>query len=394
MKLSHSLNDSYIFSYLDNPSMEDYIKKINNLSEDRIKEYLDKLRDSDIAKHYRREESGMCHFDNSEAIKKYLIMNQPFKMKVDGNVVYYCSNNNTDSTYSTVEEEHEGKIVDEFTLFDIDVENSFIESDKWLYDKITPVDAIFVNPDTSKLTSEQNSMFICLVIASVMGGEFLEEITEVLDNYDVPSWSAVDSSKTLNFKDLYKEWVQLGSKTIKMIAAAAKYALLRERTKKQFTLALGLPQEQASKLVNLRRNVSNIRYEFDEVKLSASNREKLSKLEVKMIIAQRDMKIQETVQADSKLYQLWRLSNLNSNVIDPSLLRNFIREARRRAPSIFEDVFGSEVALTHDEKLLLLKKLQDKLKKEAIRACLNKMFAEEVLKFKNNPDSYTAPNFV
>ena len=66
------------------------------------------------------------------------------------------------------------------------------------------------------------SLYVCLVIASVLGGSFEEEFKSVLENYDIKNWCTTNEL-SLSFKQLSSEWIQIGSKTIKMIAAAAKF---------------------------------------------------------------------------------------------------------------------------------------------------------------------------
>lgn len=103
---------------------------------------------------------------------------------------------------------------------------------------------------------------------------------------------------------------------------------LLEREKKR---SLKLPEETVLKLNKLYRKVKAIRFEYDEVKLSPVNRETLSKLDIKIIIRDRDMEIKVAVKKDLKLYKIWGLSNLNSNIIPPTILLRLKREARLTA---------------------------------------------------------------
>jgi hypothetical protein len=94
------------------------------------------------------------------------------------------------------------------------------------------------------------------------------------------------------------------------------------------------------------------------------------------------------------VHKLWRLLHLNSNVIDPSIKRKFIRIAKKECKIVFTDILGRTPDLENNGDLFKLKRLQDKLKKEAIRACLNKIFSVELVKYKNNAENYCPPNFV
>lgn len=355
-------------------SSDDDMININKAS---VLKYLNKLKDKELASHYTFNEELSFNFSSGASISEFLKCNKPIKMSFKNNCLYYSI---------------DGEDINE-EVFDIDVENSFVESDKWLYDKIVRVEMIFPNVASSKISNEMSSLYICLVAASVFGNSFEDELNEVISTYDFKNWVQTDVD-ALNFSALSSEWIQLGSKSMKMVCAAAKYALVREKSKKQLPSLLDLPEEMALKLSNLNRKISDVRYLYDEVKLSPVERSNLSKLDVKILIGERDSEIQKLIESDKQIHQLWRLTNLNSNVIDPGSLRNYILVSRKESIQIFGEIYGRDVNRENINDKMLLKKLQNKLKKEAIRATLNKIFVEEVRVFKNDPTSYVAPNFV
>jgi hypothetical protein len=155
-----------------------------------------------------------------------------------------------------------------------------------------------------------------------------------------------------------------------------------------------LPEAKASELNNLYRRVDNIRYEFDEVALSSVNRATLTKLEVKMKIAERDKAIEDELKKDSSLYQIWRLSNLNSNVIPPTILLKFNRVARQEAPTQYLNMTGKESFVNSREEKLQIKVIEVELKKASRRAYLNKIFKKECERYISSPETYIAPDFV
>lgn len=223
----------------------------------------------------------------------------------DSNVLYYkCSDD------------------DEANVFTVDIEKSFAKSDSWLYDKLIPIPKVFPSIMEGRISGEMTSFYICLTISSVFGGVFEEELHEIVNNYNFSNWCPNDD-ESITFSDLVTSWIQLGSKYIKMVASAAKYALVRERQKKHVPSALQLPQDVVLELNKTIRDVDAIRHEYDQVLLDSSIHSKMSKLEIKVFIADRDKKIQSRITSDSKIYQIWRLMNLNSNVIPPDVSLKF-----------------------------------------------------------------------
>lgn len=355
------------------------LKKVDgkDLTEKQITTYLDLLENKELASHYKFHEEVECVVSNEQEAVNFLTSNKPITMSFKDDVLYY-----------KLEGESEQEEV-----FSIDISTSFSESDKWLCDKITPVAMIFPNAASATVSAEMTSFYICLVIASTFKKEFEEEFKDICKTYDFSSWRQQDKT-ALDFTTLSGEWIQLGSKTIKMIAAACKYAIVRERSKKEVRTLLGLPEATDLRLNDLLKSISDIRYHYDNIVLSAEEKAKLSRLEIKNIIAKRDAKIEAKLREDNGMYQLWRLMNLNSNNLLPNEVRGFILNARKQAPEMFLEITGREPDIEDPEDLMSLKKIQDKLKKEAIRASLNKLFTEEVNKYKEDPEAYIAPNFM
>jgi hypothetical protein len=127
-----------------------------------------------------------------------------------------------------------------------------------------------------------------------------------------------------------------------MVASAARYALVREKQKKRVPSALLLPQDVVLELIKTIRDVSVIRYEYDDVKLDSVNRSRISKLEIKVLIAERDSRIHKRITSNNKIYQVWRLMNLNSNVIPPTILLQINREAKKSALELFQNIRSFE----------------------------------------------------
>jgi len=142
------------------------------LTADQVKSYLVTLKDSDLSSHYIYKELITCTSKDATEVKNFIKNNKPIVMTIkDGELYYKLA---------------DGMEKDE--LFTVDTENSFSESNKWLYDKIINVELIYPNISSSNISSEMVSFFICLLIAAVLGDEFEDEFIEVVDTYDFKNW--------------------------------------------------------------------------------------------------------------------------------------------------------------------------------------------------------------
>jgi hypothetical protein len=347
------------------------------LDEQKIKRFLEMQKETNLADHYSFKNSIVCNFDSANEVVAFIKSNNPINIEIKDGELYYTLDNKMDK--------------DE--LFTVKTESSFSHSNVWLYDKIIQVELVYPNISEAAASSEMVSFYICLIVASVLRSEFLIEFLEIIKSYNFKKW-VQDDEFSLNFNELSREWIQIGSETVKMITAAAKYAISRNEKKKELPSVLDLPEDMVSAYNSLRRTISDVRYEFDRIKLSSSNREKMTSLEIKVLISERDIKIQELITTDRKLHEVWRLTNLNSNVIEPGVLRGYTLSSRKESLSFFKELYGRSPDLSSNEDLINLKKFQNKLKREAIRATLNKIFKHEVIKFKNNQEGYIAPPFV
>lgn len=347
------------------------------LDKESIKDYLGKFKDLDLKSHYDFNDFSECLIGDVSELKRLIADNKPIKFSInDANELYY-------------------KLSDEKQeqVFDIDVEKSFSKSDVWLYDKLISVSKIFPNVASSKISDEMSSFYVCIVAASVFEGEFEEELLEVASEYDFTNWKQGNDT-SLTFFDLCNEWIQLGSKYVKMVAAAAKFSIMRERRKKPIPSALQLPEDLDLELNKTIRDVEAIRFEYDYIKLSDYNKAQLTKLEIKTLIAKRDKEIEDRLTNNMIVYQVWRLLNLNSNNIPPNTLLKFNRMSRKEAGSVFMNIYNVKSLPTDQDGKIALKKVQMQLKKVSIRAYLNKLFSAEVEKLKSNPEKYVAPAFV
>lgn len=352
-------------------------KLSDDVDDDFILKTLNNFKGLNLSSHYDFEETTTCSLVDSKKIADFMATNKPLLFRVsDDNVLYFKTSSD-----------------DEEQLFDIDVTKSFVKTDIWLYDKLIKVVDIFPNASSSNISDEMTGFYVCLVIASVFGDEFEVEFIEVVNGYSFAKWEKSDDSD-FNFSSLATSWIQIGSRFIKMVAAAAKYALLREKRKKHVPSALQLPQETVLELNKCIRTVDAIRHDYDIIKLRPSEREKMTKLEIKVMIKERDDAIELALKNDNKIYQIWRLLNFNSNVIPPVTLLKINRQSKRDALGLFKSIRGEEENPKTREDKLELKKVENLLKKAVKRAFLNKLFDSESKKFIDNPDMYVAPDFV
>lgn len=355
--------------------MEDLYDKA--ITSENVESVLEKFEELGLKKHYNFSESVESRVLNAEDASELLRITAPLVFNFrEGNVLYYSLGGSTEEV-----------------IFDEDVSNSFSRSDVWLYDKLVPVASVFPNASSAEVSSEMTGFYTCLVIAVVFGDVFKEEFMEVSSSYDFKVWTRTDSFNK-NFLELSTSWVQLGSKYIKMVAAAAKYALVREKQKKVVPSALQLPEEMVLKLNRTINEVAQIRWNYENIKLAPEVRKKLSKLEIKLIIKEKDDAVTKCLTKDSTIYQIWRLMHLNSNMIPPHVLLRFNRESRIKTLELYKKFTGSEKVPTDTETKIMLKKIEEKFKREVRRAYLNRMLSTEVEKYVVNPNSYVAPSFV
>lgn len=348
-----------------------------DLNDEDVRTLLGKFKDLKLADHYDFDNCVTTPLKNADLISEFIKSNKPLIFEIsDSNTLYYKFSDCVDAN-----------------VFTVDVETSFSKSDLWLYEKLIPVNKVFPTIMEGRISNEMTSFYTCLVIASVFGGAFEEEFLEVTGLYNFTVWKAKDG-ECISMTDLATSWIQLGSKYIKLVASAAKYALVRESQKKHVPSALQLPQDVVLELNKTIRDVATIRYEYDDVKLSAVNRERMNKLDVKVLIAERDIKIHKRITENSKIYQVWRLMNLNSNVIPPTILLRINREAKKSSLALFQSIRACDGTPVSNDEKLSCKFLENKCKKVVRRAYLNKLFAIESVKFSQDPDNYIAPNFV
>lgn len=121
------------------------------------------MKDGGLIEHYKYLEELKFSFKTSEELLDFFKANRPLSMCIKNNVLYY------DCKLDGLEEQ----------VFEIDIEESFGESDKWLYEKIVPIHLIFPNVSSGTISTEMSSFYICMVISSVLGSSFEEEFKEI-----------------------------------------------------------------------------------------------------------------------------------------------------------------------------------------------------------------------
>lgn len=117
-------------------------------------------------------------------------------------------------------------------IFEIDFDNNLYYSiDGEINYQLFEVDSVFPNLCSVEISNEQTSFYVCTVIASVFGNDFKEDFIDVCNSYNFNAWKKNDENSE-NFFELSTYWIQSGSLNIKLVASAAKYALVREKKKK------------------------------------------------------------------------------------------------------------------------------------------------------------------
>lgn len=197
-----------------------------------VKEYLTKLgTEEDLTEHYSYKEVLNCTLNDASAVRTFISKNKPITIKIkDGELYYKLADG-----------------MDKDELFTVDTENSFSTSNKWLYNKIIDVELIFPNISSSKISNEMVSLYICILVATILGGEFETEFMEVIETYNFSKWEK-GSKYDYDFMTLARDWVQMGSETVKMIAAAGKYAVTRNQKKKRTSITTRLARGTGFKI--------------------------------------------------------------------------------------------------------------------------------------------------
>lgn len=347
------------------------------LTTEQMTAFLEQFPEQNLAEHYMFTESIKSNVQNVQQVKVFIKENKPITFTLSEGEIFYSINDQEASR----------------EIFTVDTSTSFEASNTWLYDKLVLPAKIFPNIATTNVSSEQAAFFVCITIAMCLQGEFKEEFLEEIETYDFNNWSQ-GSDEHLSFVSLLTDWIQMGSELVKMVAAAARFTLARSVKKNSFQSLIDVDSEMASKFRNLNRSIESTRYEYDVVKLAPEVASKLTKLQRKVIIAERDEKIKFLIESNPELHKLWRIYNLNSNVIDPSIRRSYIRKARKSAKIFYEEINGVKPDKKVPGVLQELKVIEDKLKREAIRATINKMKVSEMEEFKKDPDGYNPPTFV
>lgn len=190
------------------------------LNEEEVRSLLEKFKELKLSEHYDFNVIVETPINNGKLVAEFLKSNKPLIFEIsESNVLYYKFSDQ-----------------DEANVFSIDVETSFSKSDVWLYEKLITVPQIFPTIMEGKISNEMTSFYTCLVISSVFGDVFEEELIEVSHNYNFSSWTP-NSDEDVSMTDLVTSWIQLGSKYVKLVASAAKYALVREKQKKACSIS-------------------------------------------------------------------------------------------------------------------------------------------------------------
>lgn len=95
------------------------------------------MKDDNLIDHYSFVEDVKCISSNFDELTAFFESNRPLKMSIRTNVLYY------DYKADGLEEQ----------VFEIDVEDSFVESDRFLYGKIITVEMIFPNVSSSSIST-------------------------------------------------------------------------------------------------------------------------------------------------------------------------------------------------------------------------------------------------
>lgn len=343
-----------------------------------VRKLFDILGESDLREYYDKEViETSCLIDSKEKVVKLMRENKP---------LVFVFNDDNDLYYKV-----EGS--DEEIIFDIDMTKSYVKSDDWLSSKLLPVAKIFPSVSTKNISREMVSFYTSMVIAICLP-DLEEEFIEVATSYDYENWKP--DGNGANFEMLLKGWMEIGSVVIKMIASAAKYALLKQSKKKQFEITLELPGRLAIQLANLQTSIGGIRRNYDDDILSVENRKNMSKLEIKNIIAKRDMTIEKEIQKEDykEVKEVYHLSKINSRNINPIEKQKIIRFVRKNVFGLYKSLFNKREMPSSDEEKILYSKLERYYRRELLRAKVNKFKYEQFQKYKEDVTNYVAPNFV
>lgn len=342
-----------------------------------VRKLLKEFDDGKFEKYYDYDDDiTTCAINSVEDVNKLIKDNHPLVF----------SFNDENEMYVSIDGENE------LELFNVEISSNFIKSDEWLSadNRIIEANIVFPSIVRSDISVEKTSFFICLVIATCMRSDYLDEFEAIIKDYDFKSFEGEVFTK------LKGNWIEAGSKVIRMLASAAKYSILRNAKKKTTNLFADVQQEKVFVLDELESAIDAIRFEYDRKRLSPDKRALMTKLEIKNVIAERDSEIEKLYKKNDYkgVIELYKIKRINSENVNPFIKQKIRLHVNRRMMDVYFDIYNVQTAPKEDIEKENFSKLRKYFYKEMIRAVVNEMKIAQKQKFMLNPDSYVAPNFV
>lgn len=340
---------------------------------DSAKELIKRLGDTVSEDYYSSVKEKNISIDGIEEIKELLANPKFVKYNEVEDKFYYIGEGG--------EEEKEILMENYFNTFD--------GSNRWMSSRLIPLNNVFPNSTVEHLSNEQEAFYCCLVLAAIMGKSFKDEFVELIDKYNFSKWEGEidifgDEEK---FTNLYDRWFSTSSKKVKMIFSAAKYTLSVQKNVASNIYASGVPREVALKLVKLRNEVTAIRLKYESGELSPISKEKLTKLEIKILYKEMEDKIDSTLRKDQKLFQLYKLFKIGGSEIPADAVNRMRRASRTQVKLDLQNgkfVDGIDGADLKEASEIYFKNLK--------KAYIAQFKADELIKYEKEGENYTAPD--
>lgn len=246
----------------------------------------------------------------------------------------------------------------------------------------------FTFPTSDDFTDIQNneieSLYTCIIVASILRGDFELELKDVILNYDFELIEKSDIKFKL-FNEVLNSWLQFQSKIIQAIVSAARENISSK--KEQFSsLDLSkLKKEERLKLNVLKDKVRIYFNEFKREKLNDTSIKNLKKHEIYKLYDERNTFIKERIIGSAEYISVvtyYLIDKLNYEDVNPFIKKKIFDGA----VEIVKDVYKEE-NLSKDSYL----KLVNKFNRKGIKIFLRKWKNKELDKYLINKEGYALP---
>jgi len=235
--------------------------------------------------------------------------------------------------------------------------------------------------------SEIENIYICSLLAGILGEDFEEQFKEVVENYSfIDVEEGVDNCTS--FTQLLGEWQEFQSKTIQAIISACRQNI-SEKKEEYSSLNLSLlDREERLKLESLKIEVTNYFNNYKRDHLKEENIKSLKKHEIFKLYDDRDTHIKDLI-INSPEYKsvktLYFIDKLNSEDINVFKKKKISNIAKSKAVELFSERKVSEN---------IFREYVNKFNRKGLKVYLRRWKNQELEKYLSNRESYLLPKKV